>query len=117
MATTIIKTDPEPVQLHDRRHMTDAEKLARWEAVGRRCMICGEPIEATGPTVIWDHRLPLGLGGDNSLSNMEPNHVGACAEKKTRADMLAIRKANRLIAKNDPLREPSKHFGAWRKRT
>jgi len=117
MALTITPPTGEPVPLHDRRYMTEAEKLARWKAVGRCCTICGQPIEYVGPTVIWDHRVSLGLGGANDLENMEPNHVGACAEKKTRADMLAIRKANRLIKKNDPLREPSKHFGGWRKQT
>lgn len=98
----------EAVEIQPRRHMTYGEKHRRWEECGRVCTICGEPCAPGGPFTIWDHRVPLALGGTNDLSNMEPNHTGECATLKTRRDVRAIAKAKRLIRKSLPDKPPSR---------
>ncbi len=100
----------EPVELLPRRTMTQAEKLARWEAVGRICTICRQPCEPSGPTtVIWDHRIAIALGGTNDLANMEPHHTTPCAAQKTAVDLTAIAQAKRREAKHLGIYPPSRH--------
>lgn len=92
----------EPVEIEARRSMTYGEKLRRWEECGCACMICKRPCPPAGPEVIWDHRIPLALGGTNDLANMEPNHVGECAAKKTAKDRRDIAKALRNERQANP---------------
>lgn len=105
--TRIAPINPIPVEIEPRRHMTDAEKLARWEALGRCCTVCHHPCEPLGPTVIWDHRVQLSIGGTNDLSNMEPHHAAPkpCAAIKTAQDAKDRAKAKRLAFKHSNRRE------------
>ena len=85
----------ENLPLQPRRYMTKAEKLARWEEVGRCCVICRKPCEPFGPTVIWDHFIQLVIGGTNDLDRMDPHHV-QCAKGKTKDDAKVRGHVNRL---------------------
>lgn len=100
--TQIANVQREPVEIAPRRYMTEREKLQRWEACNRCCTVCGEPVPASGPGVIWDHRIAIALGGTNDLANMEPHHAEVCAPAKTARDRKAIAKAHRLIRQADP---------------
>jgi hypothetical protein len=93
--------------------MTLGEKVARHEEVGRCCVICRMACAAFGPTVIWDHRVPLAIGGSNDLDNMDPHHAGPCAKVKTALDMKAIAKAKRLAGetKAGPTKNPIRSRG------
>jgi 5-methylcytosine-specific restriction endonuclease McrA len=92
----------EPVEPEARKYLTQHQKIARWNELGRCCTICGEPCAPFGPTVVWDHRIPRELGGSNLPANFEPNHAEVCAPEKTRRDQAAIAKARRLRKKADP---------------
>lgn len=96
------------VEIHPRRHMTEREKLQRWEECGQACMICRMPVLYSGPSVIWDHRVPLAIGGTNDLSNMEPHHAGPCAKMKTALDAKARAKVKRIIKREADGPKPSR---------
>ena len=96
---TFVRFATTTVEIHARKHLTERQKQQRWEEVGRCCTICGEPCEASGPAVIWDHRIPLALAGTNDLTNFEPHHNGKCSAWKTRNDKRMIAKAKRIQAK------------------
>lgn len=120
--TRIAPAPHEPIVATPRRPLTEMQKLARWNALGRCCTICGEPCAPYGPTVVWDHVKPLWMGGTNDPANYEPNHTGECADRKTAADAEARARAKRRAKKNDPAqRKPSRlksrGFDKTRRRT
>ena len=86
----------EVVEIEKRRYLSDSEKRRRWFECKGLCAVCRQRCGAIGPTVIWDHRVPLALGGTNDPANFEPNHASVCAAEKTRRDIAAIAKAKRL---------------------
>lgn len=98
--TMIEPASGEPVEIHERRYMSVKEKIARWREVDERCTICHEPCDPLNG-VIWDHRIPLKMGGTNDLSNMEPNHADKCAALKTAKDAADLAEAKRREAKNN----------------
>ena len=104
------------VEIHRRRAMTYGEKLRRWDEVGRVCMVCKLPCAPAGPDVIWDHRVPLAIGGTNDLANMEPHHAGGCAKRKTAQDARTRAKVNRLRKTAENAERPSGTAPAPRKR-
>ena len=106
--STIAHAPPQPVEIHRRRYMTSAEKVRRWEELGRVCAICRLPCDPYGHTVIWDHFLALALGGTNEISNMECHHRIDCAAIKTARDMEAIARAKRRERKHSEPSAPGK---------
>jgi 5-methylcytosine-specific restriction endonuclease McrA len=74
-------------------------------AASPACGLCGLPI-APGEAFEVDHRVPLGLGGSEDDSNLEPLHI-ACHKTKTAADLRSIAKAKRIKAKHDGTYPPS----------
>lgn len=98
----------EEVAIQARRAMTYAEKLRRWIECGCVCMVCKRPCAPAGRSVIWDHRVPLAIGGTNELSNMEPHHAGPCAVRKTAKDAKVRAKVKRIRARADHSRRRRK---------
>jgi hypothetical protein len=78
----------------DRRAMTPARKRRIWEAAGRRCGICREPVEMEGPNVVYDHTGTLWITGSDADSDIAPLHK-ACDAKKTPGDLSRISKTKR----------------------
>jgi hypothetical protein len=105
----------QPVEIKRRRYMTSAEKVRRWEELGKCCTVCHLPCDPYGSTVVWDHRLQLAIGGTNDLSNMECHHNSPeCSGAKTRSDATARAKVKRIIAKENgetKLKRPIKSRG------
>lgn len=87
-----------------RKAMTPARKRRIWEAHMRLCMQCGQPVAERGPTVIYDHEIPLDLGGSDDDGNIGPIHANPCNKVKTAADMKAIAKMRRLHGRDDGTR-------------
>ena len=106
--SAIAHTPPQPVEIHRRRYMTSAEKVRRWEELGRCCTVCRLPCDPHGHTVIWDHRIPLAIGGTNDLENLECNHRIDCAAIKTARDIEAIARAKRRERKHAEPSAPGK---------
>ena len=115
----IAYTPPVSVGPAKRRYLTKAQKLARWAAVGGRCVICHEPCEPYGPTVIWDHRIGVWFGEETDPDRMDPHHAVGCAPSKTANDATIRAKVKRIIAKavgqpRKPSRIKSRGFGPSR---
>lgn len=70
------------------------------------CGICEQKIDGVRDRWDLDHVVPLALGGDDVLENMEPVHA-VCHRAKTRGDVGRIAKAKRSEAR---------HTGAKRSR-
>lgn len=82
-----------------RRSWTAKRKLAVFEAHKGRCHICGERIDGTREPWELEHIIPVAMGGDDDETNAAPAHV-ACHKDKTKRDVKAIAKANRVRAKH-----------------
>lgn len=100
--------DYRPVDRVKRGAMTPARKRRIWEAAKGLCEVCGDPVEASGPTVRFDHRVPLWTSGDDSDANIRPIHRQRCDEKKCADDMGDIAKIKRLIAKREGTAKPKR---------
>jgi 5-methylcytosine-specific restriction endonuclease McrA len=87
-----------------RREFSNRTRLQAWERSGGKCEECGIKLQV-GDRREYDHQIPCGLGGDNSLDNCVVL-CGPChSSKTTREDVPRIAKAKRVAAK---------HSGAWR---
>jgi 5-methylcytosine-specific restriction endonuclease McrA len=75
--------------------MTPARRRAVLSQSGGICGACLNPLD--GPVEI-DHIIPLELGGDECLNNLQALHP-ACHREKTKRDIKAIAKMRRLQAK------------------
>jgi len=63
-----------------------------------KCAECG--CKLGGPAGLeWDHVTPLELGGDDEIENLQPL-CKVCHKAKTRGDVKAIRKAERMRQRN-----------------
>ena len=101
----------------NRKHLSPASKAALLERQGGVCAACGEP----GESWEYDHVIPLALGGEDSVANLEAVHT-ACHRQKTSLDVKRISKAKRLAKtqagersrarKGPPLK--SKPFRIWK---
>jgi 5-methylcytosine-specific restriction enzyme A len=79
-------------------------KLRIWERCGGKCALTGKKI-MPGDAHDYDHKIPLGLGGEHRESNLQL--VSADAHKaKTKVDVDMIAKAKR---------QSLKHRGLWPK--
>lgn len=85
----------EPVELDDRKAMTPARRKRIWEARKGVCWMCGKPVPQSGPEVVYDHHLPLDLGGSDDDDNIRPIHREPCDRIKTASDRRRIDKHRR----------------------
>jgi len=86
------------------RRFTPRQKLDAFVAQQGRCVACGGKFMLSEMEL--DHRVPLALGGPETVGNRELRCV-ACHRTKTRADIARIAKAKRQSRLTQP-REPSK---------
>lgn len=86
---------PTPGEATPRAAMTPSRKARIHKLRAGLCMACGFPVEVAGPTVIYDHDIPLELGGADEDHNIGPLHAEPCNKAKTRADQRRIAKAKR----------------------
>lgn len=87
-------------------------RLRVFEAFGGKCALTGRKIQ---PGDAWDldHRVPLILGGRHAEDNLQP--VLKDAHKlKTKADVAAKSKADRIRKKHLGLKPKSPGFRGWR---
>ena len=68
------------------------------ESFGTKCRMCQCEINGTSG-LEWDHRIPLAIGGDDELDNLEPLCI-RCHRLKTKGDVATIAKAVRVQQKN-----------------
>ena len=94
-----------------RQEFSAKTKLEAWHRSGGVCE-CGCTIKLYPGGYEYDHRIPCGLGGDNSLDNcvvlVRGHHLD-----KTRRDVAQIAKAKRLERGHAGIRKPRK-ITAWR---
>lgn len=65
---------------------------------GHKCRMCR--CEINGASGLeWDHRIPLAIGGDDELDNLEPLCI-RCHRLKTKGDQGTIAKARRQRQRN-----------------
>lgn len=88
--------------------MTRARKRRIHEAHNGLCVQCGEPVEMFGPTVRYDHEIPLELLGSDDDGNIGPIHRSPCDLIKTANDQAAIAKARRLRKADLEPRQPTR---------
>lgn len=100
----------------ERRKLTTLDKLTIVLAQGR-CALCGEKLTTLADTH-FDHAVALGIGGADTLENLQAVHV-ACHNLKTNgrpattygSDKHIIAKTKRLAGEGKP-----KQKRAWPKR-
>lgn len=79
------------------RGRMSAARMARiWERESGVCWICSKPVEARGPGVRYDHRIPLEIIGHDGDENIYPIHREPCDRIKTAADQAKIAKIRRM---------------------
>ena len=108
MLSRIVPQDRKLVTATPRKTMTPGRKKRCWTLAEGLCAWCKKPVEQFGPTVIYDHRVPLALGGADSDENIRPLHVRPCNALKTHFDIRSIRKAQRIAKKLAEERKPSR---------
>lgn len=98
----------------NRQEFSKATKLAAFDRARGHCEVCGCKIITKAE---YDHRIPCGLGGDNSLENCVCTCVKCHAVKTRTKDVPAISKAVRLNEKRAGAREKRGGFSKrWRKK-
>lgn len=76
-----------------RKQFSKRDLSKRLAEFGGKCAMCGCKIDAaTG--LEFDHRIPLGLGGEDALENLEPLCIRD-HRLKTKGDVTRIAKATR----------------------
>jgi 5-methylcytosine-specific restriction endonuclease McrA len=93
-----------------RKAMTPARKRRLHAQHNGLCTYCSQETEVMGPTVVYDHEIPLELGGADDDSNLGPIHASPCNKIKTAADIRQIAKMRRQEKMDDP-KEPSRLQG------
>jgi len=86
------------MQATQRKKMTPKRRLEALLACNGRCVICGEKILGA---FIVDHRIPLWMGGEDELHNLQTHHP-ECDKAKTAKDSTERHKVKRLIKNQDP---------------
>lgn len=101
-------TPPQRVKPERRKYLSESQKIARWNAVGRCCTVCHEPCAPFGPDVVWDHRIQLAFGGGQAIEAFEPHHADPCAKIKTAQDATDRARAKRIDQKATEPKKPSR---------
>lgn len=99
--STVATLPREAVEATPRKAMTAARKARIWTARNGLCAWCNKPVEMTGPTVVYDHFIPLAIGGAEDDGNVRPLHASPCDKIKTALDKKQIAKAVRLRKRED----------------
>ncbi len=105
-----------------RSEFSVATKKAAKERAGENCENCGAVFSASNPPN-FDHEIPDGLGGDNTIDNCRVLGGKCCHEEKThKVDRPMMAKADRLYKKNNGLTKakrkwPSRPFSTMNRRT
>ena len=94
--TMIAPQAREPVGATPRKAMGKERKRRIHIARGGLCAFCRQPCERFGPSTIYDHIIPLALGGPDVNSNVQLLHAEPCDRLKTARDKKHIAKAKRL---------------------
>jgi 5-methylcytosine-specific restriction endonuclease McrA len=81
--------------------MTPARKARIHARRKGLCAWCGLPVEMIGPGVVYDHHIPLTLGGADEDDNIRPLHTRPCDKIKTAFDAKVIAKVRRLRANRE----------------
>ena len=100
--------EPKLVTATPRKAMTAGRKKRCWTLSEGLCAWCRKAVDQTGPDVIYDHRVPLALGGVDEDENIRPLHTRPCNAQKTYFDIKSIRKAQRIAKKIAAERTPSR---------
>jgi 5-methylcytosine-specific restriction protein A len=79
--------------------MTGARRLRIWEAGKGICILCGLKIDGVREAWIVEHKIALGLGGEDTDENCGPAHE-SCRRQKDKVDMPMIAKAKRMKARH-----------------
>ena len=103
MSQVMPQAHREPVEIAVRRGLSAKARQAILDRQGPSCAVQG----CARPWIEADHVLPLALGGADILENLE-GLCKACHVIKTRADVKAIAKANRIIARRNGTRRRRK---------
>lgn len=98
----------EAVPRDKRRAMTPVRRERIWGAARGRCGLCGLPVAAHGPTVRYDHIIPIWLKGSDADEDIWPLHTDGCDSVKTPADLRQIAKTKRQAAMLEPTQPPKR---------
>lgn len=71
-----------------------------------KCRMCQCDIDGASG-LEWDHRIPLAIGGDDALDNLEPLCI-RCHRTKTKGDQATIAKTRRQRDRNQGIRKPTR---------
>lgn len=88
-----------------RRAMPPLRRLRVFEAARGVCILCEQRIKA-GDSWTVEHRVALGLGGEDVDDNCGPAHE-ACRRLKDKTDVASIAKAKRMKAKHFSIKRPT----------
>ena len=91
-----------------RRAMSKGRKARIWRDHDGKCVQCGDDVAPYGPTVVYDHEIPLELGGSDDDGNIGPIHKSPCDQIKTSNDLKRIAKMRRQAKMDLPREEPSR---------
>ena len=82
-----------------RQEFSAKTKLQAFEDANRCCVRCGVSLGLTRKTR-YNHRIPCGQGGDNSLANCEVLCLACDTEQTYRHDLPGIARTKRIIKKH-----------------
>ncbi|MEM9148595.1 MAG: HNH endonuclease signature motif containing protein [Pseudomonadota bacterium] len=77
-----------------RRRFSETKLMARLLEFNGRCAECGVKLDMKNPPE-WDHIIPLAMGGEDSIENLQPL-CWSCHKAKTATDKAHIAKAGRM---------------------
>lgn len=103
-----------------RKPMSTMRRLRIYESTGGHCVLCGQMIYGYREKWIVEHKIALGLGGEDTDENCGPAHE-ICRREKDKDDVKAIAKAKRVKAKHIGARRASRPMpgakaSGWRHR-
>lgn len=89
-----------------RRRFNKRDLEAHLKSFNSRCRMCQCEISG-GVTVEWDHAIPLAIGGEDELSNLQPL-CKRCHRIKTNGDVTRIAKTVRQRQKHLGIKDPNR---------
>lgn len=96
-----------------RRRFSAKALMARLLEFDGKCAACGCKVGGAAG-LEWDHVIPLAMGGDDEIANLEPL-CRLCHLAKTRDDARHIAKAKRMQQREAGIRkQPRQGFRGWR---